>query len=134
MAVPEIAGASVAAAYAPLAGEPDVLTALLGLQCQILLPAVQDDLDLTFHLPDGLPVDVGSADVVLVPALAADRLGHRLGRGGGSYDRALLRARDDALLIAVVHASELLASVPVEPHDVPVGAVLAGTELIRVSR
>ncbi|MCW2546322.1 MAG: 5-formyltetrahydrofolate cyclo-ligase, partial [Mycobacterium sp.] len=73
-------------------------------------------------------------DVVLAPAVAADRGGGRLGRGGGSYDRALARMRPDALVIAVVHANELVDAVPIEAHDRLVDAVLAGDELIRVTR
>jgi 5-formyltetrahydrofolate cyclo-ligase len=78
-------------------------------------------------------VALEAADVVLVPALAADRAGHRLGRGGGSYDRALQRVRPGALAIAVVHAHELLDRVPAEPHDRRVSAVMAGDEFVRVS-
>ncbi|MBG6216472.1 5-formyltetrahydrofolate cyclo-ligase [Arthrobacter sp. CAN_A6] len=65
---------------------------------------------------------------VLVPALAIDRLGNRIGQGGGYYDRMLagLRAANPAAeLVGVVHDHELLpeGSFPVEPFDVPLPAV-----------
>jgi 5-formyltetrahydrofolate cyclo-ligase len=62
------------------------------------------------------------AAAVVVPALAVDRAGHRLGRGGGFYDRAL--AAVEIPTVAVVFDDELMDELPVEPHDVPVGAVL----------
>jgi 5-formyltetrahydrofolate cyclo-ligase len=64
---------------------------------------------------------VATCDVVLVPALRVDRAGNRLGRGGGSYDRALARAT--GLTVALVHDDEVVDEVPHEPHDVPVRAV-----------
>jgi 5-formyltetrahydrofolate cyclo-ligase len=60
---------------------------------------------------------ITSADLVLVPALAVDRAGHRLGRGGGSYDRALTRVQVTAVVLAVVHDDEVLDAVPFELHD-----------------
>lgn len=68
-----------------------------------------------------------SADLVLVPALAVDRAGHRLGRGGGYYDRALGHVPDETPVLAVVYAEEVLDEVPVEPHDRPVGGALTPT-------
>ena len=65
---------------------------------------------------------VATCDLVLVPALAVDLHGNRLGRGGGSYDRALARAR--GLTVALLHDGELVDDVPVELHDVPVGAAV----------
>jgi len=66
-----------------------------------------------------LPADaVAQAAVVLVPALAVDRAGVRLGRGAGFYDRTLPLADPSARLVAVVRTDELLDSVPEEPHDV----------------
>jgi len=59
---------------------------------------------------------------VLAPALAVDGAGHRLGQGGGSYDRALTRT--SAPVLAVVFDDELLESVPVQRHDRPVGGTL----------
>jgi len=73
---------------------------------------------------------VAEADVLLLPALAVDRRGHRLGRGGGHYDRTLaLRAqlRGSAragLLIAVLYDEEFLDLVPVDYFDQPVSAIV----------
>jgi len=61
--------------------------------------------------------------VVLVPALAVDTAGQRLGRGGGSYDRALARVGPLIPVIALLYDGELLDQVPTEPHDTPVRAV-----------
>jgi 5-formyltetrahydrofolate cyclo-ligase len=137
LAIPEVSGARVVAGYSALRGEPDIGPALEALRARgtrVLLPALLPDRDLEFRVDGGdVVVALAEADVVLVPALAADRAGHRLGRGGGSYDRALPRVRPGAFVVAIVHAEELLESVPVEEHDATVGAVLAGAELVRVT-
>jgi 5-formyltetrahydrofolate cyclo-ligase len=61
---------------------------------------------------------VATATVVLVPALAVDRTGTRLGRGAGFYDRSLVLANPAAQLIAVVRDEEIVDRLPGEPHDV----------------
>jgi 5-formyltetrahydrofolate cyclo-ligase len=63
------------------------------------------------------PTAIGTAEVVVVPAVAVARDGTRLGRGGGYYDRALRLARPDAVLVAVVFDDEVADTLPVEPHD-----------------
>ena len=66
-----------------------------------------------------LPADaIAAATVVLVPALAVDRAGVRLGRGAGFYDRSLPLAAPTARLVAVVRDDELVDRLPAEPHDV----------------
>src|SRR5204862_6228792 len=65
---------------------------------------------------------VARADVVLVPALAVDAAGRRLGRGGGSYDRALARGGPPVPVVALIYDDELVEQVPAEGHDVPVRA------------
>ena len=70
------------------------------------------------------PTALGAADAVVVPALAVDRLGIRLGRGGGYYDRALVHARPDAVLVTVVFDDERMDRLPREVHDQPVTAVV----------
>ena len=65
---------------------------------------------------------VATCDLVLVPALAVDRRGNRLGRGGGSYDRAL--GLVTGRTVALLHDGELVDRVPVEPHDIAVTAAV----------
>jgi 5-formyltetrahydrofolate cyclo-ligase len=62
---------------------------------------------------------IASASVVLVPALAVDLAGVRLGRGAGFYDRSLSSVDPAALLVAVVRDDELVDLLPGADHDVP---------------
>ena len=83
--------------------------------------------------PDGErlgPETLASAGLVVVPAMAVDHDGHRLGRGAGYYDRAL--AAVTAPICAVVHANELMEAVPHEGHDVRVNMAVTETGLFRV--
>jgi 5-formyltetrahydrofolate cyclo-ligase len=70
------------------------------------------------------PTAIGTAEAVVVPALAVDRDGYRLGRGAGFYDRALRHSRPDAVLVAVVFDDELVERLPTEQHDHRVTAVV----------
>ncbi|MGI5126045.1 5-formyltetrahydrofolate cyclo-ligase [Pseudonocardia sp. CA-107938] len=70
------------------------------------------------------PGAIAQAALVLLPALAVDRAGTRLGRGRGHYDRSLPLAAPGALLVAVVDDDELVAALPAEPHDRRVAAAL----------
>lgn len=127
---PLLAGARVAA-YASFGTEPrtDALV-----DDATLLPVLLPDRDLDWAARGGAPLGraaVASCDVVLVPALAVDRGGVRLGRGGGSYDRALPRVR--GLVVALLHEGELLdESLPAQPHDAPVHAVALPSGLLRL--
>ena len=78
---------------------------------------------------------IATAVLVLVPALAVDRHGVRLGRGGGHYDRTLPLATPGTPLVAIVRDDEVLVSLPAQPHDVPVTAVLTpGRGLLPLGR
>jgi 5-formyltetrahydrofolate cyclo-ligase len=70
-----------------------------------------------------------AADLVFAPALAVDRRGNRLGRGGGYYDRALASIPRDRI-VAVVFDDEVLDELPTDPHDVAVGAALTPSGLV----
>lgn len=134
------------ACYVPQAvepGSPVLLDALAAAGVRVLLPVLTPDLDLDWGVSSGrsslvagrwgvlepsgarLGADaVCQADVVLAPALAVDRAGHRLGRGGGSYDRALARLSAAVPVVALLFDHELLDHVPVEAHDWPVNHVV----------
>jgi len=132
------------AAYAPLPGEPGgpELPGALAAACgRLLLPMLCPDHDLDWAAyrgalvpagrglrePPGPPLGptaVATASLVLVPAVAVDRRGVRLGRGGGSYDRALARVPPGTPIVAALYDGELLDEVPEQPHDRRVTAVV----------
>jgi 5-formyltetrahydrofolate cyclo-ligase len=75
-------------------------------------------------------VDPGEVDVVITPGLAFDRRGHRLGYGGGHYDRYLARLSDRALRIGVAFSAQIVTHVPIEFGDQPVDIVATDNEVI----
>lgn len=139
LTLPEVEMAAGVAAYVSVTTEPDTRSLIFALWKRgsyVLLPKLLPDGDLdwaTYEGPDslalgrnGLPEPtspargvgaVASADVVIVPALAVDRTGMRLGRGGGSYDRVLARIGPGILTVAPVYDSELVGTLPYQPHD-----------------
>lgn len=74
-------------------------------------------------------IDLDRADLVLVPALAVDRAGRRLGQGAGYYDRSLPAADPRAALLAVVFDDELVDVLPSDAHDSPVHGALTPSGL-----
>lgn len=68
--------------------------------------------------PVGPPTPIHEIDAFLVPGLAFDLEGGRLGMGKGFYDRALESCRPDAMLLGVGYEMQLLESVPTQPHDI----------------
>ncbi|GAA0471648.1 5-formyltetrahydrofolate cyclo-ligase [Streptomyces stramineus] len=147
--LPELAGAGTVAAYVSVGREPGtraLLDALRSRSVRVLLPVLMADNDLDWgvyrgaaHLvkagrgllePDGErlgPDAVTGADAVLLPGLAVDGRGMRLGRGGGSYDRVLARldrAGAAPARVVLLYDNEVVARVPEEPHDHPVHAVV----------
>lgn len=75
---------------------------------------------------------IAEAELVIVPAVAVDRSGIRLGRGGGSYDRALARVPDGTLVVAALYHDELVAALPFEDHDRRVHAVVTPAGVTRL--
>ncbi|OBJ23037.1 5-formyltetrahydrofolate cyclo-ligase [Mycobacterium sp. 1245801.1] len=140
-----VTSGSTVCAYVPVGTEPGsaaMLDALLRRSGRVLLPVARTTADDTpmplswgEYRPGTLttgrwglleppqpwlpPSALAEAAVVLVPALAVDRRGVRLGRGRGFYDRSLGGRDPQARLIAVVRDAELLDELPADPHDVP---------------
>ena len=140
-----LAGVRTFAAYVPDDDEPGhgrLPAAFTQLGARVLLPVVPlEGRDLIWAVDTGRlapgrfglleplgprlgPTAIGTAGVVVVPALAVAPDGARLGRGGGYYDRALQHVRDDAVLVALAFDDELLDELPTEPHDRRVTAVV----------
>ncbi|MFH8800517.1 5-formyltetrahydrofolate cyclo-ligase [Streptomyces sp. NPDC017936] len=151
--LPELAHARTVAAYVSVGNEPGTLAlldALLARGVRVLLPALlpDNDLDWGAYAGEGSlarvqhggkmalfepagerlgPAAVTEADVVLLPGLAVDARGMRLGRGGGSYDRVLARlerAGARPALVVLLYDAEVVGHVPAEAHDRPVHAVV----------
>ena len=148
--IPEVAAARCVTAYAARPGEPatePLLQALAESGIRVLLPVLGSGLarewadyagpdDLRERAP-GRPPEPGGpplgataiagADVLLIPALAVDTAGTRLGQGGGWYDRALRDADPGTPVIALTYAEEVhdaaTEPLPRAAHDRPVDAV-----------
>lgn len=152
LAAPEVRRAATVAAYVSIGTEPGtgvLLDALLARGRRVVLPVLLADGDLdwgTYRGDSSLaparrgllePVDrlgvdaVATADVVLVPGLAVSTTGLRLGRGGGSYDRALARVPVGTFTCVLLHDEEVGLDVPAEPHDRRVAAAASPAGITR---
>lgn len=155
---PEVRRAATVALYISLTNEPGtgpLVERLHALGRRLILPVLLPDNDLDWAAYEGpdhlLPVSrglleptgrrlgpeaVATADVVLCPGLAVDQRGYRLGRGGGSYDRALARVPVGTFVCTLLYDGELLEQVPAEAHDRPVTAIAtpSGVTYVRQAR
>lgn len=145
--VEAVSGVDAVAAYLPFGTEPAAAAVptlpdtLTDAGLRVLLPVLLPDHDLDWavyqgHLAPGLrgmhepvgdrlgPDAVATVSAVVVPAVAVDHAGVRLGRGGGSYDRALARVPPGVPVVALLYDDELVPELPAEPHDRRVTAVI----------
>jgi 5-formyltetrahydrofolate cyclo-ligase len=153
--LPQIQAARCVALYASTGTEPQTAPLRRALRNEgiaVMLPLVRGrDLEWAWDTGDDLGPGPGGrgpggrtlgvagllgADVVLVPALAVDTLGTRLGQGGGYYDAALPLLDPGVPVLAVVHDDEVLdaavETLPAEAHDVPVDGVLTQLRCLRL--
>ncbi len=144
-----IIGLRRVAAYVPVGtepGSPRLVDLLAKAGIAVLLPVVRPDRTLDWAQHDGSrpgaglvdarwglrepagprlgPTALATVELVLVPALAADHQGGRLGRGGGHYDRALRRAEPRVPVVALLHDGELVPRLPTDGWDRPVTAAV----------
>ena len=154
LATPEVRRAATVAAYVSIGTEPGtgpLLELLAAGGKRVILPVLRPDNDLDWAVyrgPDDLmpagrglleppgphlgPDAVATADVVLTPGLAVDRGGMRLGRGGGSYDRALARVPAGTFVCTLLYDGEVLDAVPAAGHDRRVTAVVTPSGVRRL--
>jgi 5-formyltetrahydrofolate cyclo-ligase len=79
---------------------------------------------------DAPEVAPDAVDLFVVPGLLFDRSGRRLGRGGGHFDRLLIRARTDALRVGVCPSEALVDELPEDPWDVRMHRVVTEREVL----
>ncbi|WNM25005.1 5-formyltetrahydrofolate cyclo-ligase [Demequina capsici] len=159
LAIPTVGGASCVSVYASRPHEPGtgpLIQALHEHGVKVMIPLLGDGLqrgwawyrgaeDLIERAPgrppepsgDFLPFEtISQADVVVVPALAIDSAGRRLGQGGGWYDRALPLAAEGVPFIALVYDNEVFdaeqSPVPTEAHDIGVHAVVTPSKVMHL--
>jgi len=140
----------IVSGFLPIRSEMDLRPLMAGLRqhgARICVPVILDKERIVFReLVPGAPlVDCGfgtsapgpdaaelEPDIMLVPVAAFDATGQRIGYGGGYYDRAIARFREKGLqprLIGIAFDCQEVASVPAEPHDVRLPAVLTESGL-----
>ena len=83
---------------------------------------------------DGAPLPTNLIDLVVVPGLAFDAHGHRLGRGGGYYDRFLSRLRKSAKSIGLAYEEQMIDQVPINEDDVSVKIVVTDRRVTNAPR
>lgn len=145
----ELKQAKTIAAYWPNRGEISLVTALQYWQSQgkqISLPRIRTQQQMTFHPfyshsklvrnRFGImeprcqqTIAINQVDIVLMPVVAFDHLGNRLGMGGGYYDRALAFMRQQTwrkkpVLIGIAHDFQQLDFIPTEPWDIPLSLIV----------
>jgi 5-formyltetrahydrofolate cyclo-ligase len=149
MSLPEVAAARTVMAFASFGSEVPtggIVRRLLEQGCRVLLPYLDGP-----HLhaaelrpgqptvrspygpgepPDRTPADPSGVDVVVAPGLGFDRNGHRLGYGGGHYDRFLAALRPATVRIGIAFASQVVAEIPHGPLDEPLDLVVTDRETI----
>lgn len=142
-ATAEFAAARTVALFASLPDEPDTAAALAAWAADkhLVVPRVAgDEMEFYDYLPDAMrsgafgidepqgatPCPPERIDLIVVPGTAFTRAGARIGRGRGYYDRYLSRPGFRARTVGVCYTHQLLDTLPVEPHDVPLDRVIAG--------
>ena len=118
--LPEVLGARCVMVFTSVPGEPDTapfMAWLAGRGAAVVLPEADPDPALV--------------DVVVVPGVAFTRDGHRLGQGGGWYDRFLPQLRPACTTIGVCFREQVVDAVPVEPHDVAIDLVVTDAGRVR---
>ena len=150
--LPEFVSADVLALYAPIHGEVEtaaVAAAALAAGKRLLYPAVSGD-DLKFCAvaslaelapgrfgilePRGEGCDPAQADLIVVPGVAFDLCGRRIGYGKGYYDRALHRLEGSGKLVAFCYEFQLLQEIVGEPHDVTMDLIVTESRAVRVNK
>ncbi|MDG2264589.1 MAG: 5-formyltetrahydrofolate cyclo-ligase [Candidatus Marinamargulisbacteria bacterium] len=139
---PAIQNATHIGVYMALPSEPSLSQFIHTVRVSLALPAYDESIKryvFRTFIPNKTSLSLGGdgclapgsnspvipqLDVIVVPCVAVDKQGNRLGRGQGVYDQLL--ADHPTYAIGIVHEAHVLDQVPVEPHDQPVQAIIHG--------
>ncbi|UFS68765.1 5-formyltetrahydrofolate cyclo-ligase [Geomonas sp. RF6] len=152
LSLPEFAAASTVALYSPIRNEVEtslVAREALRLGKELLFPAVVGP-ELEFRRvaalsdlargafgilePQGEPRHPLTADLIVVPGVAFDLFGRRIGYGRGFYDRALHRMEGSGRLVGFCYDFQLVEEIAGEPHDVMMDLVVTEAAAVRVKK
>jgi 5-formyltetrahydrofolate cyclo-ligase len=150
LSLPEVETASTAMVFASFGtevGTEPIVDGLIQRRVRVALPRVDGDaLVPVEYLPGdpmviaafGMPEPAGSAvvalediDLAITPGVAFDRGGHRVGYGGGFYDRFFAAARPEIVKVGVCFAVQLVDEVPHGPFDERVDVIVTECEVVR---
>lgn len=150
--LPEFAAARSLALYSPILNEvftEEIFDRALSLRKRVVYPRVQgpameffpvncrDDLragNFGILEPQGdSAVPVGDLELLLVPGVAFDQAGHRLGYGKGYYDRLLQQRSTGCRLVGLCFEFQLVSSLPAEPHDVRMDLLVTEQRTLRLT-
>ncbi|HBG08160.1 MAG: 5-formyltetrahydrofolate cyclo-ligase [Geobacteraceae bacterium GWC2_58_44] len=152
LALPEFQRAAVLALYAPIHHEVEtegVASEALSAGKTLLYPAVEGD-DIRFRRvaavselvpgrfgipePTGAPCSPCDADLIVVPGVAFDVFGRRIGYGKGYYDRSLHLLEGSGKLVAFCYDFQLFEAIVGEPHDVTMDLIVTELRVVRVNK
>ena len=135
LALPELSTARVIAFYRAIGDEVPVEAAAERCRARgarTVYPVVAGpDLELAPDPDQPARVPVEEVELFVVPGVLFDRTGRRLGRGGGHYDRLLARRRGGALRVGICYADRLVESLPQDPWDVAMDALVSDRATLR---
>lgn len=150
--LPEFQRSKLLALYAPIHQEVEtsvVASEALSTGRALLYPAVHGN-DLRFCRvaalselvpgcfgipePTGEPLNPGDADLIVVPGVAFDLYGRRIGYGKGYYDRTLHRLEGSGKLVGFCYDFQLLEEIVGEPHDVTMDLIVTELRVVRVNK
>lgn len=155
LSLDEYAGAECVALYAPAHNETDtglILAAAFQAGKRVLYPAVcghhmvfrtverieelrEGAFGLLEPCSTGVDHQADEADLIIVPGVAFDLSGHRIGYGKGFYDRFLPHPGRTAHLVGLCHDFQLVESrVPIDVHDIPMEIIVTDKRIIRVKK
>ncbi len=130
--MPEFRAAHAVMAYVAFGSEVDaagIMSAAATDGKLVLIPDHFGLLEVTGSIPKR--VEAAEVDLVLIPGLAFDAKGLRLGYGGGWYDRFITKLRPDVRLAGLAYEEQVVQNVPDEPHDLRLYILVTDKRIIR---